>query len=106
MVKRTAAALKLPQATTYRLLNLLVGEEYLVRLPDLHGFALGRKVAGLTGGSGRVPLSTAAREVVADLRQHVRAGIHLVLYTATTLRLLAFIADDLKSQAPRLEAAA
>jgi DNA-binding IclR family transcriptional regulator len=33
-----------------------------------------------------VPVSTAAREVVADLRQHVRAGVHLVLYTATTLR--------------------
>ena len=43
--KEISAALKLPQATTYRLLNLLVGEEYLVRLPDLRGFALGRRAA-------------------------------------------------------------
>jgi DNA-binding IclR family transcriptional regulator len=84
--KEVAEELGLPPATTYRLLNLLVGEEYLVRLPDLHGFALGRKVAGLTGGNGRVPISTAAREVVAELRQHVRAGVHLVLCTPTTLR--------------------
>lgn len=84
--KEVAEELGLPPATTYRLLNLLVGEEYLVRLPDLHGFALGRKVAGLTGGGGRVPLSTAAREVVTELRQHVRAGVHLVLCTATALR--------------------
>jgi DNA-binding IclR family transcriptional regulator len=83
--KEVAEELGLPPATTYRLLNLLVGEEYLVRLPDLHGFALGRKVAGLTGGNGRVPLSTAAREVVAELRRQVRAGIHLVLCTPTAL---------------------
>jgi hypothetical protein len=37
-------------ATTYRLLNLLVGVEYLVRLPDLHGLAMGRRAARLTGG--------------------------------------------------------
>ncbi|NKX51949.1 helix-turn-helix domain-containing protein, partial [Arthrobacter deserti] len=36
--------LGLPKATTYRLLNLLVEDEYLVRMPDLSGFALGRKV--------------------------------------------------------------
>jgi DNA-binding IclR family transcriptional regulator len=36
--------LGLPKATTYRLLNLLVQDEYLVRMPDLSGFALGRKV--------------------------------------------------------------
>jgi DNA-binding IclR family transcriptional regulator len=84
--KEVAEELRLPPATTYRLLNLLVGEEYLVRLPDLHGFALGRKVAGLTGGSGPPPLSTAAREVVDDVRGRVRCGVHLVLYAATSLR--------------------
>ncbi|WP_279580892.1 helix-turn-helix domain-containing protein [Fodinicola feengrottensis] len=45
--KEISAALKLPPATTYRLLNLLVGEEYLVRLPDLRGFA--RSAAGPPG---------------------------------------------------------
>ncbi len=55
--KEVAEALGLPPATTYRLLNLLVAEEYLVRLPDLHGFALGAKVSGLVGfaAPGRCP---------------------------------------------------
>ncbi|WP_448627641.1 IclR family transcriptional regulator [Geodermatophilus sp. URMC 64] len=99
--KEVAEELGLPPATTYRLLNLLVGEEYLVRLPDLHGFALGRKVAGLTGGNGPVPLSTAARDVVAELRGRVRAGVHLVLYTPTALRC-ADIDPDHPLQAPEL----
>ncbi|MDT7644069.1 MAG: hypothetical protein QOC75_1069, partial [Pseudonocardiales bacterium] len=42
-----SAALRLPRATTYRLLNLLVAEEYLVRLPDLRGFALGARAGRL-----------------------------------------------------------
>jgi len=99
--KEVAEDLGLPPATTYRLLNLLVGEEYLVRLPDLHGFALGRKVAGLTGGGAAVPLSTAARQVVDELRGRVRSGVHLVLYTAATLRC-ADIDPDHPLQAPEL----
>lgn len=39
--------LGLPRATAYRLLNLLVADEYLVRTTDLSGFALGAKVAQL-----------------------------------------------------------
>jgi DNA-binding IclR family transcriptional regulator len=84
--KEVAEEVGLPSATTYRLLNLLVAEDYLVRLPDLHGFALGRKVAGLTGDTGRGPLPTAVRDVVAELRSQVRSAIHLVLYSATTVR--------------------
>jgi DNA-binding IclR family transcriptional regulator len=64
-----------------------VGEEYLVRLPDLRGFALGRKVAGLAGAIAPVRVPRAALEVVAGLRSQVRAGVHLVVYTATTLRV-------------------
>jgi DNA-binding IclR family transcriptional regulator len=99
--KEVADELGLPSATTYRLLNLLVGEEYLVRLPDLHGFAMGRKAARLTGGSGTAPLCTAAREVVAELRGRVRCGVHLVLCTASTMH----VADpdpDHPLQAPEL----
>jgi DNA-binding IclR family transcriptional regulator len=84
--KEVAEDVGLPPATTYRLLNLLVGEEYLVRLPDLHGFALGRKVAGLAGGPGPVQVSTAVREVVGELRRQVRFGVHLVLYSGPVLR--------------------
>ena len=85
--KEVALALGMPPATAYRLLNLLVGEEYLVRLPDLRGFALGRKVAGLVGAIAPVRVPSAARAVLADLRSQVRAGVHLILYTATSLRV-------------------
>jgi DNA-binding IclR family transcriptional regulator len=85
--KEVALALDMPPATAYRLLNLLVGEEYLVRLPDLRGFALGRKVAGLAGAIAPVRVPRAAQGVVAQLRSQLRAGVHLVVYTATTLRV-------------------
>ncbi|MCU1659221.1 MAG: IclR family transcriptional regulator [Pseudonocardiales bacterium] len=49
--RQISAELDLPPATTYRVLNLLVGEEYLVRLPDLRGFALGARLAELVGMS-------------------------------------------------------
>ncbi|RFU22477.1 IclR family transcriptional regulator [Geodermatophilus marinus] len=84
--KEVCEDLGLPPATTYRLLNLLVGEEYLVRLPDLHGFALGRKVAGLAGWASPAQVPTAAREVVADLRGRVRHAVHLVVYSGPVLR--------------------
>jgi DNA-binding IclR family transcriptional regulator len=84
--REIAAELGLSPATTYRLLNLLVGEEYLVRLEDLHGFAVGRRVSRLTGDTGGVILSTAAREVVTQLRDRMRNAVHLVLYTATSIR--------------------
>jgi len=44
---QVARNLRMPKATAYRLLNMLVEDEYLVRVPDLSGFALGRKVAWL-----------------------------------------------------------
>ncbi|SHK06736.1 transcriptional regulator, IclR family [Pseudonocardia thermophila] len=78
--KEISAALRLPPATTYRLLNLLVADEYLVRLPDLKGFALGRRAARLAlPAAPAVP--TAARAVVEHLRAQVRWGVHLASFT-------------------------
>lgn len=73
-------ALHLPRATTYRLLNLLVEDEYLVRTPDLAGFALGTKVAQLAAVAAPVRITTAARTVLAETRSVLRGGVHLVLY--------------------------
>lgn len=85
--KEISAALGLPPATTYRLLNLLVGEEYLVRLPDLRGFALGRRTARLS-----LPLPcrppAAARAIVDHLRQLVRWGVHLASYRSGRVELV------------------
>ncbi|MGH3439055.1 MAG: IclR family transcriptional regulator [Sciscionella sp.] len=85
--KEISTALKLPPATTYRLLNLLVAEEYLVRLPDLRGFALGRR-AGRLSVPVAPTLPTAARAVLDHLRGLVRWGVHLASYTSGHLLLL------------------
>lgn len=79
--QRLSAELGLPRATTYRLLNLLVEDEFLVRTPDLSGFALGAKVAQLAAvAAPPVRLSSAARAVVDDARHRVRGGVHVVLF--------------------------
>ncbi|GAA5157683.1 allantoin degradation transcriptional regulator AllR [Pseudonocardia eucalypti] len=77
--REISAALRLPRATTYRLLNLLVAEEYLVRLPDLSGFALGARAGRLAVPVVPAP-STAARAVVGHLRARVRWGAHLASF--------------------------
>lgn len=85
--KEISTALGLPPATTYRLLNLLVAEEYLVRLPDLRGFALGRRAARLALPAVTT-LPTAARAVLEHLRGMVRWGVHLASFDGGHLRLL------------------
>jgi DNA-binding IclR family transcriptional regulator len=85
--KEISSALRLPRATTYRMLNLLVAEEYLVRLPDLRGFALGARAALLSVPMAPVP-STAARAVVSHLRNRVRWGVHLATYSAGQLAVV------------------
>lgn len=83
--REISAALGLPRATTYRLLNLLVEDEYLVRTPDLNGFALGAKVVQLAAVASPARLHTAARAVVSDARSALRGGVHVVLFDAGRL---------------------
>ncbi|MDR6169767.1 helix-turn-helix domain-containing protein [Curtobacterium sp. SORGH_AS_0776] len=96
--------LGMPRATTYRLITLLVEDEYLVRLPDLRGFALGHKVAelaGVTAQSAPTPLPRAVRSVLADVRSAVRAGVHLARYDHSGIRDL-----DVDPDFPLLDEAA
>lgn len=73
--------LGLSPATTYRLLNLLVAEEYIVRLPELSGFALGRRALEFAGlAAPRFSLSRQARRAMSRLRDDVRWGVHLAVY--------------------------
>jgi DNA-binding IclR family transcriptional regulator len=44
---------ELPRATVYRILNHLVAEEYLVRSPDLRGFALGVRMQEFSRDASR-----------------------------------------------------
>lgn len=77
--REISANLRLPRATAYRLLNTLVAEEYLVRLPDLRGFALGARLGQLQVPAA-VHLSRAAHDTLGALRNRMRAGIHLALF--------------------------
>ena len=85
--KEVSATLDLPSATTYRLLNILVGEGYLVRLPDLTGFALGHKIGVLIDAAVAPTVPAAAREVLTDLRLTMRFGVHLAYFTNAAVRL-------------------
>jgi len=78
--QEVSARLGLSRATTYRLLNLLVQDEYLVRTPDLAGFALGTKVAQLAAAAMPRALPSAARELVGAVRADVRGGVHIVKF--------------------------
>lgn len=72
--------LKLPKATTYRLLNLLVQHEYLVRLPDLRGFALGHKVDMLRGPTEERLSDARIDRILDDVRGSTRGGAHLIAW--------------------------
>jgi DNA-binding IclR family transcriptional regulator len=84
--KEIADNLSMPSATAYRLLNLLVADGYIVRLPDLSGFSLGHRMAVLIDAAVAPTVCTAAREVLAELRLSVRFGVHLFYFTNTALR--------------------
>lgn len=86
--RELSARLALPRATTYRLLNLLVEDEYLVRTPDLSGFALGAKVAQLAAAVSPPRVPTAARALIADARLAMRGGIHVVGFADHRLHLV------------------
>lgn len=85
--KEIAEHLGLPSATTYRLLNLLVADGYIVRLPDLSGFSLGRRMGVLIDAAVAPTVCTAAREVLAEVRLSVRFGVHLFYFTNTAVRI-------------------
>jgi len=78
--RQLAERLGMPRATTYRLLNLLVQDEFLIRTPDLAGFALGAKVAELAGSATVERVPRAALAVLERTRATSRGGVHLVFY--------------------------
>jgi DNA-binding IclR family transcriptional regulator len=83
-----ARELGLPPSTTYRLVNLLVGDEYLVRLADLSGFALGRRVAELTGTAAAPVTSRAVRAELARVRAGTRWAVHLAAYAPRRVQVV------------------
>lgn len=86
--KEIAAALHMPAATAYRLLNALVAEEYLVRTSDLRGFGLGARLDGLISAAAQPRVPFAARAAIEELRASVRFGVHVIGFRATTLHVI------------------
>ncbi|WP_043778813.1 IclR family transcriptional regulator [Rhodococcus sp. JVH1] len=81
-----AAHAGIPQATAYRLLNLLTADGYLVRIADLSGFALGRRTRQLAGAEA--PDSVDHHAVLEELREQVRFGVHLASFAGGRVRLI------------------
>ncbi len=74
--------------TAYRMLNLLVAEGFLVRVPDLSGFALGRRTAELSRAAAATDTSPTLHETVEDLRSHTRFGLHVASFAGGRLRFV------------------
>ncbi len=83
-----SADLAMPRTTTYRIVKLLEQEEYLIRLPDLRGFALGRKVQEMAGPWVQQRAPQAVRSELEALRQVIRAGVHLLRFDRQQLVVL------------------
>lgn len=81
-----ASATGLARATAYRLVNLLVEQEYVVRLPDLSGFALGTRVAGFVEAAAPVRVCAAVRAELLQLRAGMRPAVHLYVVRAGAVR--------------------
>jgi len=95
--------LGLPRATTYRLINLLVQDEYLLRTPDLAGFALGATVVQLAAiAAPPARLTSAARGVVAEARAALRGGVHVVFFVDGRVTVIDADPDFPLSDAARL----
>ncbi|CAG6395228.1 helix-turn-helix domain-containing protein [Streptomyces cocklensis] len=83
-----AAFAGVPSATAYRMLNLLVADGYLVRMPDLSGFALGRRTAELAYAANGSAPSSSVHKVAEDLRRHTRFGLHIASFADGRLRFV------------------
>ena len=86
--KEIATFAGVPSATAYRMLNLLVAEGFLVRVPDLSGFALGRRTAELSHAASSSGPAPTLHERVEDMRTHTRFGLHVASFAGGRLRFV------------------
>ncbi|KNA92785.1 MULTISPECIES: IclR family transcriptional regulator [Gordonia] len=83
-----ADRLDLPSASTYRLLNSLVADEFLVRTADLRGFAIGTRLASFVDGVVTPPVPARAAELIDEFRGSVRFAVHLLYFRPASVRVL------------------
>lgn len=83
-----SAFTQVPPATAYRMLNLLVADGFLVRTPDLSGFALGRRTSELAyAAAANEPVRTVA-DVLTSLRAETRQSLYLASFRGATIRVV------------------
>lgn len=85
--KEITDALQMPQATAYRILNALVGDEYLVRTSDLRGFALGHAISGLITAAALPTVPTVVRTAIEEFRSGNRFAVHLIMFGNACLKI-------------------
>ena len=86
--KEIARFAGVPPATAYRMLNLLVAEGFLVRVPDLSGFALGRRTARSARAAADTGTLPSLHEAVEELRSRTRFAIHVASFAGGRLRIV------------------
>jgi DNA-binding IclR family transcriptional regulator len=86
--REIAASLDLSPATTYRILNLLVREEYVVRLGDLSGFALGARIGALAEAPAASAITRAVSARIEELRGSLHTAVHLFSVYGNRIRVL------------------
>lgn len=84
--KEIARFAGVPPTTAYRMLNLLVAEGFLVRVPDLSGFALGRRTAELAQAAAAP--SPGLHDTVEELRTRTRFAVHVASFAGGRLRIV------------------
>ncbi|UNX53715.1 helix-turn-helix domain-containing protein [Georgenia sp. TF02-10] len=98
--KEIAATTHMPLPTVYRLVRLLVDEDYLVHLRSEHRFELGFKVHHLATSLHRqLGVPRAVRAAVARLHIDLNVAAYWTVYRGSDV-VVAYIADS--PQAPRI----
>jgi DNA-binding IclR family transcriptional regulator len=86
--KQISTYTRVPPATAYRILNLLVADGFLVRTPDLTGFALGRRTSELAYAAATTQPARTVAEILEDLRTETRHGLYVTSFRGGTLRMV------------------
>ena len=79
---------QVPPATAYRMLNFLVADGFLVRVPDLSGFALGRRTSELAYASAASAPTRSVTDVLDAIRSETRHGVYVASFRSGTLRMV------------------
>ncbi|ETD33993.1 IclR family transcriptional regulator [Williamsia sp. D3] len=86
--KQIAGHTGVPPATAYRMLNYLVAEGFLVRVPDLTGFALGQRTSELAHAASTSTTVEGVGDVLEAMRSETRHGLYLATFRDGSLRVV------------------